>query len=88
MRGYVVKENHQRAVKGMLDYDTHSSPGKSPADNQRIPASDRDAYEWPTSTPAEQGLDPYMLSYAYDKADEFGFMYSLLVIRNGYLSFN
>jgi CubicO group peptidase (beta-lactamase class C family) len=42
-------------------------------------------FDWPTSTPAEQGLDPYMLLYAYEKADELRFMYSLLVIRNGKL---
>ncbi len=42
-------------------------------------------FDWPTSTPAELGLDPYILSVANEKAEELGFMYSVLVIRNGHL---
>jgi CubicO group peptidase (beta-lactamase class C family) len=76
----------EKLSKGVLNDDTYTFQFKSPADNQRIPVLDRDAYEWPTSTPAAQGLDPYILSYANEKADELGFMYSVLVIRNGYLA--
>jgi CubicO group peptidase (beta-lactamase class C family) len=42
-------------------------------------------FDWPTSTPIEHGLDPYILSYAYEKADELGFIHSVLVVRNGKL---
>ena len=47
--------------------------------------SDHMPFDWPTSTPEEQGLDPYIFSNANEKAEELEFMYSLLVVRNGYL---
>ena len=46
---------------------------------------DHRPFDWPTSTPEKQGLDSYIFLNANEKADELGFMYSLLVIRNGYL---
>ncbi len=39
----------------------------------------------PDSTPEEQGLDPTLLSLAYDRAAEIPQIYSMLVVKNGYL---
>jgi len=41
--------------------------------------------DWETSTPAEQGLDPMLVARVYYNAAELETLYSLLVIRNGYL---
>ena len=46
---------------------------------------DADPYDWPVSTPEAQGIDSRILSSAYDHAERLGFMYSLLVVRNGTL---
>jgi len=40
---------------------------------------------WQVSTPKEQGLDPMLVAELYVKADELKTLYSLLVIKNGYL---
>ena len=49
------------------------------------PAPQNRPYEWKTSTPAEQGLNPDILSKALDEAREKSYYYSLLIVRNGYL---
>ncbi len=41
--------------------------------------------DWEVSTPAEQGLDPMLLAELYYNAAELETIYSLLVIKNGYL---
>jgi CubicO group peptidase (beta-lactamase class C family) len=41
--------------------------------------------DWEASTPAEQGLDPILVARVYYNAAEFETLYSLLVIKNGYL---
>jgi len=41
--------------------------------------------DWPVSTPEEQGLDPLLLAEMYLNAAEQETLYSLLVIKNGYL---
>ena len=41
--------------------------------------------DWPTSTPDEQGLDSRIVAEAYLNAAELETLYSLLVIKNGYL---
>ncbi len=41
--------------------------------------------DWPVSTPAEQGLDPRLVAQMYLDATEQETLYSLLVIKNGYL---
>jgi CubicO group peptidase (beta-lactamase class C family) len=41
--------------------------------------------EWPVSTPAEQGLDPKLVSELYFNASELDTVYALLVIKNGHL---
>ena len=41
--------------------------------------------DWPVSTPEEQGLDPLLVAEMYLNAAEQETLYSLLVIKNGYL---
>ena len=41
--------------------------------------------DWKVSTPAEQGLDPMLVAELYYNADKLETIYSLLVIKNGYL---
>ena len=41
--------------------------------------------DWEVSTPAEQGLDPMLVAELYFNAAEVETIYSLLVIKNGYL---
>jgi CubicO group peptidase (beta-lactamase class C family) len=41
--------------------------------------------DWEVSTPAEQGLDPMLVAELYYNADRLETIYSLLVIKNGYL---
>jgi CubicO group peptidase (beta-lactamase class C family) len=41
--------------------------------------------DWPVSTPEEQGLDPILVAKIYYNAAELETLYSLLVIKNGYL---
>ncbi|MFN2217333.1 MAG: serine hydrolase domain-containing protein, partial [Anaerolineae bacterium] len=40
---------------------------------------------WAVSTPAEQGLDPALVAELYDDAADLDRLYSLLVVKNGYL---
>ena len=55
------------------------------------PADEASAYEplpgddWPVSTPAEQGLEPRLVDELYSDAADLDTLYSLLVIKNGYL---
>jgi CubicO group peptidase (beta-lactamase class C family) len=41
--------------------------------------------DWEVSTPAEQGLDPMLVAEVYYHAAELETIYSLLVIKNGYI---
>jgi len=41
--------------------------------------------DWKVSTPAEQGLDPLLLAELYHNAAELETLYSLLVVKDGYL---
>jgi CubicO group peptidase (beta-lactamase class C family) len=41
--------------------------------------------DWKVSTPAEQGLDPMLVAKLYYNADKLETIYSLLVVKNGYL---
>lgn len=47
--------------------------------------SPNSSFEWEISSPIEQGLDSVELEKAFDEAHERGFIYSLLVVRNGFL---
>jgi len=41
--------------------------------------------DWPVSSPEEQGLDPGLVARMYLNADKLETLYSLLVVKNGYL---
>jgi len=41
--------------------------------------------DWEISTPSEQGLDPMLVAKVYYNAAELETLYSLLVVKNGYL---
>ena len=41
--------------------------------------------DWKLSTPEEQGLDPKLVDELYHDAVELETLYSLLIIKNGYL---
>ena len=45
----------------------------------------KDTYNWPVSTPADQGISSDNLELAFTAAAELGFVDALVVIRNGYL---
>jgi CubicO group peptidase (beta-lactamase class C family) len=58
----------------------------------RVETTDSISYEpleedgwWRISTPAEQGLDPKNVSKAYREAGNIKTIYSLLIVKNGYL---
>jgi len=40
---------------------------------------------WPISTPEEQGLDSRKLDEIYEDAQRFDHIYSLIIVRNGFL---
>ncbi|MBU0529442.1 beta-lactamase family protein, partial [bacterium] len=42
-------------------------------------------FEWKTSTPSEQGFDVEQLNIALNEAENRSYIYSVLVIRNGYI---
>lgn len=41
--------------------------------------------EWPVSTPEDQGIDSRLVTKMYQNAAELETLYSLLVIKDGYL---
>jgi len=43
------------------------------------------SYNWPTSTPQEQGMDSQLLTQAVSQGENLGFVDCILVIRNGYI---
>ncbi len=43
------------------------------------------SFEWPVSSPEEQGFDPEMFSRALEEAKNRTFIFSLVVVRHGYL---
>jgi CubicO group peptidase (beta-lactamase class C family) len=43
------------------------------------------AYNWPTSTPQEQGMDSQLLTQAISQGENLGFVDCILVIRNGFI---
>ena len=59
--------------------------GPSPEQLAAVDYSPLPVEGWELSTPAEQGLDPGLVAEAYYNADELDTIYSLLVVKNGYL---
>jgi CubicO group peptidase (beta-lactamase class C family) len=59
--------------------------GPSTADLEAVDYTPLAGDDWEVSTPAEQGLDPMLVAEMYYNAAELETIYSLLVIKNGYL---
>jgi CubicO group peptidase (beta-lactamase class C family) len=59
--------------------------GPSTADLEAVDYTPLPGDDWEVSTPAEQGLDPMLVAEMYYNAAELETIYSLLVIKNGYL---
>jgi CubicO group peptidase (beta-lactamase class C family) len=57
----------------------------SPAELAAVDYAPLPGDDWKVSTPVEQGLDPMLVAVLYDNAAELETLYSLLVIKNGYL---
>ena len=62
-----------------------SSSGPSVEDLEAVKYTPLPGDDWEASTPAEQGLDPMLVTKLYYNAAELETIYSLLVIKNGYL---
>jgi CubicO group peptidase (beta-lactamase class C family) len=59
--------------------------GPSVDELEAVDYAPRPADDWDVSTPAEQGLDPSLVAELYHNAAELETLYSLLVVKNGYL---
>jgi len=59
--------------------------GPSTEDLEAVEYTPLPGDDWKVSTPAEQGLDPMLVAEVYYNAAELETIYSLLVIKNGYL---
>jgi CubicO group peptidase (beta-lactamase class C family) len=59
--------------------------GPSPEDLAAVDYTPLPGDDWEVSTPAEQGLDPMLVGEMYLNAADLDTIYSLLVIKNGYL---
>ena len=59
--------------------------GPSAADLEAVDFAPLVREDWEVSTPEEQGLDPMLVAEVYYDAAELETIYSLLVIKNGYL---
>jgi CubicO group peptidase (beta-lactamase class C family) len=68
-----------------LALSTLASCGPSPQDLQAIKYAPIVRDDWSVSTPEAQGLDPMLVSRMYYDAAKHETIYSLLVVKNGYL---
>jgi CubicO group peptidase (beta-lactamase class C family) len=59
--------------------------GPSTGDLEAVDYTPLPGDDWEVSTPAEQGLDPMLVGEMYLNAADLDTIYSLLVIKNGYL---
>jgi CubicO group peptidase (beta-lactamase class C family) len=59
--------------------------GPSTLDLEAVDYTPLPGDDWEVSTPAEQGLDPILVAEMYFNATDMDTIYSLLVIKNGYL---
>jgi CubicO group peptidase (beta-lactamase class C family) len=59
--------------------------GPSTGDLEAVDYTPRPGGDWEVSTPAEQGLDPILVAEMYFNAADLDTIYSLLVVKNGYL---
>ena len=61
------------------------SPVESKSHDFYAPMQLDDYDDWCVSTPAEQGLDPDWVLRTYQEAERLSNIYSLLIVKNGYL---
>lgn len=59
--------------------------GPSAAELEAVEFTPRPETDWKVSTPAEQGLDPMLVSKLYLKASELDTLYGLLIIKDSHL---
>jgi CubicO group peptidase (beta-lactamase class C family) len=78
--GLTSREEHQKI-------EPEKTTSLSESAYYRFIDYDADPYDWPVSSPEAQGIDTRILTNASDHAERLGFMYSLLVIRDGQLIF-
>jgi CubicO group peptidase (beta-lactamase class C family) len=57
----------------------------SPADLAAVDFTPLNRDDWKVSTPAEQGIDPQLVAELYYNAGKLETLYSLLVVKNGFL---
>ena len=69
----------------ILILSTGAACGPSKEDLNSIDYTPLVRDDWPVSTPDEQGLDSVLVAEMYHNATELDTLYSLLVIKNGYL---
>jgi CubicO group peptidase (beta-lactamase class C family) len=70
-------------ILSMLVGCSPSSP--SPEELEAVEYAPSPGGDWEVSTPAEQGLDPMLVAELYYNAAKLETIYSLLVVKNGYL---
>lgn len=61
---------------------------KLPSQNSQEEALDgelREPFDWPISEPEAQGLDSSIFEKAFQEAEKLSYIFSLLVVKNGYL---
>jgi CubicO group peptidase (beta-lactamase class C family) len=69
----------------LLIFTVLAGCGPSAADLAAVDYTPLVRDDWPVSTPEEQGLDSLLVAEMYLNAAELETIYSLLVIKNGYL---
>ena len=69
----------------VLTLTTIVACGPSKADLNSVEYAPVVREEWPVSTPEAQGLDPELVAKMYYNAADLKTLYSLLVVKNGYL---
>jgi len=83
-----VMKLHQRCVlflSALLILAVFSGCGPTVAELGAIDYTPLVRDDWPVSMPEEQGLDPGLVAELYYNAAELETLYSLLVVKNGYL---
>lgn len=72
-------------ILSILVSSTLISCGPADEDLEAVDYTPLASENWKVSTPAEQGLNPMLVAELYHNAAELETLYSLLVIKNGYL---
>jgi CubicO group peptidase (beta-lactamase class C family) len=86
-RGRFQRQQHRflLVTSAILILSMLAGCGPSAADLETVDFTPLVREDWEVSTPEEQGLDPVLVAEMYYDAAELETIYSLLVIKNGYL---